>query len=58
MTPSEFEYIQRAIKELEKPLTLMARIKIQRTMAQILDRSAERMAESFINTVDQKLGLN
>lgn len=55
MTPSEFEYIQRAIKELEKPLSLMQRIKVQRTMAQILERSAARMEESFVDKVDEKL---
>lgn len=55
MTPSEFEYIQRAIKELEKPLSLMQRIKVQRTMAQILERSAARMEEAFVDQVDKKL---
>jgi len=55
MTPTEFEYIQRAIKELEKPLSLMNRIKIQRTMAQILNRSAERMEESFVDAVESRL---
>ncbi len=47
MTPHEFEYIQRAMAELEKPLELKDRIKIQRTMSQILDRSAERLEEVF-----------
>jgi len=55
VTPTEFEYIQRAIKELEKPLSLMNRIKIQRTMAQILNRSAERMEESFVDAVESRL---
>jgi len=55
MTPTEFEYCQRAMKELEKPLTLMQRIKIQRTMAQILNRSAERMEESFVDSVEARL---
>ena len=55
MTPTEFEYCQRAMKELEKPLTLMQRIKVQRTMAQILNRSAERMEESFVDRVEARL---
>jgi len=55
MTPAEFEYIQRAMKELEKPLTLMQRIKVQRTMSQILGRSADRMEEAFGDRVDQNL---
>lgn len=55
MTPTEFEYVQRALKELEKPLSLMQRIKIQRTMAQILDRSASRMEEAFVDQVERKL---
>jgi hypothetical protein len=55
MTPTEFEYIQRALKELEKPLSLMERIKVQRTMSQILGRSADRMEQSFADRVDQNL---
>ncbi len=55
MTPTEFEYCQRALKELEKPLSLMQRIKVQRTMAQILNRSAERMEETFVDAVERKL---
>lgn len=55
MTPTEFEYIQKAITELEKPLSLMQRIKVQRTMAQILDRSASRMEESFVDRVESRL---
>jgi uncharacterized membrane protein YfbV (UPF0208 family) len=55
MKPSEWEYIQRALQELAKPLTLVQRIKIQRTIAQILDRSADRLEESFVADVDQRL---
>lgn len=55
MTPTEFEYCQRAIKELEKPLSLMQRIKVQRTTAQILNRSAERMEEAFTEQVEARL---
>jgi hypothetical protein len=55
MTPTEFEYCQRAMSELEKPLTLMQRIKVQRTMAQILERSASRMEEAFADRVEDRL---
>jgi uncharacterized membrane protein YfbV (UPF0208 family) len=55
MTPTEFEYCQRAMLELAKPLSLMQRIKVQRTMAQILNRSAERMEETFVDQVERKL---
>ena len=55
MTPTEFEYVQRAIKELEKPLSLMQRIKVQRTMAQILERSALRMEQAFVDRVESRL---
>ncbi len=48
MTPTEFEYIQRAMRALEEPLELQERIKIQRTMAQILERSAEKLEETFV----------
>lgn len=58
MTPTEFEYIQRAMQELEKPMSLMARIKVQRTMSQILGRSADRLQEAFVDSVDQKLERN
>ncbi len=48
MTPAEFEYIQRAVKALEEPLALPERVKIQRTMAQILERSAEKLKETVL----------
>ena len=41
MTPTEFQYIQRAVQQLEQPLELRDRIKIERTMSQILARSAD-----------------
>lgn len=55
MTPTEFEYCQRAMLELEKPLSLMQRIKVQRTMSQILERSASRMEEAFTEQVEARL---
>ena len=51
MTPTEFAYIQRAVKELEGTLELKDRIKIQRTMAQILERSAEKLEEISVDTL-------
>lgn len=58
MTPEEFEYIQRAVKALEEPMSLMQRIKVQRTMAQILDRSANKMGDRFVEEVDYRLEVN
>ncbi len=51
MTPQEFEYIQRAVQQLERPVELKDRIKIQRTMAQILSRSAEKLEEDLVDSV-------
>jgi hypothetical protein len=58
MTPQEFQYIQRAMKALEEPLSLMERIKVQRTMSQILDRSADKMEQDFVDRVDQNMANN
>lgn len=55
MTPEEFEYIKRAVKALEDPLSLMERIKVERTMSQILARSAEKLEEQFVDSVDAVL---
>lgn len=51
MTPSEFEYIQRAVKQLEEPLELKDRIKIEKTMSQILARSASENEKILVDTV-------
>lgn len=51
MTPTEFEYIQRAVKQLEEPMELRDRIKIQKTMSQILARSAEKLEEKLVDTL-------
>lgn len=55
MTPEEFQYIRRAVVALEGSMSLMERIKVQRTMAQILEKSAEEMEKTFIDRVDQNL---
>jgi hypothetical protein len=52
MTPQEFEYIQRAVMALEGPMGAPDRIKIQRTMAQILERSAQQQEEQLDILVD------
>lgn len=55
MTPEEFQYIQRAVKALEEPLSLMERIKVERTMGQILTRSADKLEQQFVERVDQNI---
>ena len=55
MKPEEFQYCQRAMSELEKPLSLVQRIKIQRTVAQIMERSAQRLEEIFVEDVESRL---
>jgi hypothetical protein len=55
MRPEEFKYCQRAMLELEKPLTVMQRIKIQRTVAQIMERSAAKLEETFVADVEDRL---
>lgn len=45
MTPTEFQYIQRAVQQLEQPLEIKDRIKIQKTMSQILARSAHELEQ-------------
>ena len=55
MTPEEFNYIRRAVVALAEPMSLMERIKVQRTMSQILGRSADKLEEQFVARVDQNL---
>jgi hypothetical protein len=53
MSPQEFEYIRRAMEAIESPeCSIMSRIKIQRTMSQILMRSANHMEQEFVDRVD------
>lgn len=58
MTPEEFNYIKRAVVALEEPMSLMERIKVQRTMAQILTRSADKMGDRFVEEVDHRIEVN
>ena len=58
MTPEEFQYIQRAVEALEAPMSLMERIKVQRTMAQILTRSADKLGDRFVEEVDHRMEVN
>ena len=51
MTPTEFEYIKRAVEQLEGTLELKDRIKIERTMSQILARSADKLEEVLVDTL-------
>ena len=51
MTPTEFEYIQRAVKALEGPLEIKDRIKIERTMSEILEKSADKLEENLVDTL-------
>lgn len=55
MTPEEFNYVRRAVVALEGTMSPMERIKVQRTMAQILEKSAEEMEKTFMDRVDQRL---
>ena len=51
MTQQEFQYIKRALNELEKPMPLKDRIKVQKVMAQILTRSAEKLEEELVDSL-------
>ena len=55
MTPQEFEYIQRAVKALEDPMSLTARIKIERTIAQICGKSATELENNLVDTIEDRL---
>lgn len=55
MTPTEFKYIQRAVQALEGPLSLPERIKIERTMGQILTNSADKLEQVLVDKVDNLL---
>ena len=55
MTPQEFEYIQRAAKALEEPMSLPARVKVERTMAQILTRSADNLEQVLVDKTEELL---
>jgi hypothetical protein len=55
MTRQEFEYIKRAMEALEGTLTLPSRIKITRTMSQILARDADIMEQELVDKVELRL---
>ena len=55
MTPEEFKYIQRAVVALEETMSLPARIKVERTMAQILTKSADNLEQGLVDKVDKVL---
>ena len=56
MTPSEFEYIRRAVEALESPETTpMAQRKILRTMEQICGKSATEIEYKLVDTIEDRL---
>ncbi len=55
MTQEEFQYIKRAVQELEKTMTLAARIKVERTMSQILARSADQLEKTLVDKIEDQL---
>lgn len=58
MKPEEFQYIERAMEALGGTMTIQARIKVMRTMSQILERDAQRLEQEFMDRVDDKLARN
>ena len=58
MTPEEFKYIKRAVEALEDPMSQMERIKVQRTMAQILTKSADKLGDRFVEEVEHRIEVN
>ena len=58
MTPQEFEYLKRAMAELEKPPHRLTRAKIMRTMAQILEKNAADYEREFQERVDANMERN
>jgi hypothetical protein len=55
MTPTEFQYIQRAVQELEKTMSLPSRFKIERTMSQVLARSADQLEKTLVDKIEDRL---
>jgi hypothetical protein len=55
MTPNEFEYLKRAMAELEKPPQIVTRAKIMRVMAQILNKAAAEYEREFQERVDDNI---
>jgi len=51
MTPTEFQFIKRAVRQLENTMPVEDRIKIQKIMAQILERSNEKLEEQLVDSL-------
>ena len=51
MTPTEFQYIKRAIQELEKPMPIEDRIKIERVISEITARSAKQLEDRLVDSL-------
>jgi hypothetical protein len=59
MTPSEFEYIRRAVTALEDPeMTPMAQRKVLRTLEQICGKNATDIELNLIGAVDAQITRN
>ena len=59
MTLQEFEYIRRAVSELEsREITPMAQRKILRTMEQICGKNATDLELNLIGAIDAKIQRN
>jgi hypothetical protein len=56
MTPSEFEYIRRAVEALESPETTpWAQQKILRTMSQICGKNATLIEQKLVDSLEESL---
>lgn len=56
MTPSEFEYLKRAVTALEAgDLSPMTQRKVLRVMSQISAKAAQRIEHEFADRVDQNI---
>lgn len=59
MTPTEFEYLKRAVEELDTHnYPIWQRAKILRTISQITGRAAAKYEHEFQEQVDQNLERN
>lgn len=59
MTPSEFEYIKRAVEALETtPMTPMTERKVLRTIEQICGKNATDIEQQLTTAVDDKIARN
>ena len=59
MTPSEFEYLKRAVTALEAgDLTPISQRKVLRVISQISAKAAQRIEDDFVDRVDQNIANN